>query len=126
MNGIKLIEKIHYFLCYNNNHNYLFDECKIILRRQSNVLYYTSRISRKLSSKLIYWTTDLKNKTYFISYILYIKFQLDIYLYNIKKLYTQFAIEFTKPYIYYELYCFKFLNYDFSFLEEKPLSWNIY
>lgn len=116
--GIDLIELIHYYLCYRDQ-IHLSEHSLGMLKRQSNILYYTSRISRKLSCKLVSWDTRLRNRVYFIAYLLCIKYLLDIRIHGLPALYTRFGIAFSGPIIDYEMYCFSWIHYDFSFLEHR-------
>jgi len=125
MNGIKLIENIHYYLCYKKHahirHDYLED-----FKRQRNIIYYTSRISRMISRHVKSWEMNLRNCVYFIAYLLCIKYLLDVELYNIKSLYNLFNINIEKELHIYEYFCLFILDFDFSFLEDKIEHWSIY
>lgn len=114
--GIDLIELIHYYLCYRDQ-VHLSEHSLDMLKGQRNILYYTSRISRMLSCKLVSWDTRLRNRVYFIAYLLCIKYLLDIRIHGLPSLYTRFKIPFNGPIIVYEMYCFSWFQYDFSFLE---------
>ena len=122
--GIDLIELIHYYLCYYRDQKHLSGQSLDMLKRQSNILYYTSRISRMLSCKLVSWDTRLRNRVYFIAYLLCIKYLLDIRIHRLPALYTRFGIPFTGPIIDYEMYCFSWLQYDFSFLERRLMKYD--
>lgn len=117
--GITLIEKIHYYLCYASENYFTIKDLEIF-RRQSNILYYTSRISRKISSTIKYWTSELRNIIYFTSYILYIKYFLDVNLNHIASLAIEFDIIFPKPLVFYEMKCLMRLQVDFTFLYTHP------
>ena len=122
--GIELIEQIHYYLCYIQ-HNHMDEEDINVFIRQRNIVYHTSRISRKISETIQYWSTDLRDVVYFTSYILYIKFFLDICLFRVVGLAAKFNIFFPKPFVFYEMKCLCRLELDFSFLYKKPLSYRI-
>jgi len=123
--GIRLIEKIHYYLCYQKHlhihHIYLDD-----FKRQRNILYYTSRIARVISRHVKSWEITLRNCVYFIAYLLCIKYLLDVELYDIKSLYKKFNINIQKELHVYEYFCLYLIDFDFSFLESKVERWNIY
>lgn len=121
--GIDLIEVIHYYLCYRD-HIHLSDHSLGMLRVQRNILYYTSRISRMLSRNLIDWDAKLRNRVYFLAYLLCIKYLLDIRIHNLPTLYRKFGVFFSGPIFYYEMYCFAFLGYNFVFLERPVEMYN--
>jgi len=123
--GILLIEKIHYYLCYQK-HSHINLKYIDSFRKQRNVLYHTSLISRMLSKDIKEWSINLKNLVYFIAYILCIKYLLDIELFYIKSISEIFYIKMPKRLDYYEFFCLTRLKFDFSFLECKIDSWNIY
>ena len=125
MNGIKLIEHIHYYLCYEK-HLHIHRDYLDGFKRQRNIIYHTSRISRMISRHVKSWEMDLRNCVYFIAYLLCIKYLLDIDIYDIKSLYKMFNINIKKPLHIYEYFCFYILDFDFSFLEDKISHWNIY
>jgi hypothetical protein len=123
--GIRLIEKIHYYLCYQKHlhiHPIYLEEFK----KQRNIIYYTSRISRMISRYVEVWGVDLRNCVYFIAYLLCIKYLLDVELYDIKSIYKMFNINIKKRLDVYEYFCLYILEFNFSFLDEKIDHWNIY
>jgi hypothetical protein len=100
---IQDISKLFDLIKFFKKENYFTKKDLEIFRRQSNILYYTSRISRKISSTIKYWTSELRNIIYFTSYILYIKYFLDINLNHIALLAIEFDIIFPKPLVFYEM-----------------------
>jgi hypothetical protein len=123
--GIRLIEKIHYYLCYQKTiHLDTYDV--IMFRKQSNILYTTSRICRTLCRNITSCTIEQKNRVYFISYVLTVKWLTDCYLYKIPLLATLFHIVLHRSISMYEMDCLQFLDYSFLFLLITPESWSIY
>ena len=124
MKGIEFIEIIHYYLCYRP-HSHFSKRDLEIFKRQSNVLYYTSRICRKLSKIFKVWSDDIKYITYFISYIFTIKYLLDIQMNYIFMLYRLFRVKINSL-VQYELFFLEKIQYNFDFLCKTPSEWNIY
>jgi len=115
MKANRLIEKIHYYLCYCY-HEHLCDVDTEIFKRQSNVLYYTSKIYHKLRR------CGKPKHVYFMSYILFIKWALDIEFYGITELAERFHINLFGSIFAYEIYYLSELGYDFRFLEFQNRS----
>ena len=107
-----LIEKIHYYLCYCY-HRHLSKVDTEILRKQPNLLYYTSIIYHKLRG------CGKPKHVYFISYVLCIKLLLDINLYRTTELAEYFTIGLYGTVLAYESYYLSELDYNFKFLEYK-------
>lgn len=123
--GIRLMEHIHYYLCYKPTlHLDTYDVS--MFRKQSNILYTTSRICRMLCRNITSCTIEEKNRVYFISYVLTVKWVTDCYLYQIPRLAKLFHIVLHRSITTYEMDCLRYLDYSFSFLSITPESWSIY
>ena len=123
--GIRLIERIHYYLCYKPTlHIDKYDVT--MLRKQSNILYTTSRICRMLCRNITSCTIEEKNRVYFISYVLTVKWVTDCYLYQLPRLAKLFHIVLRRSMEMYEMDCLRYFDYSFSFLLITPESWSIY
>lgn len=126
LHGIEFIEVIHYYLCYKQ-HSHLRLTDLHIFRKQSNILYYTSRISREMSKRILKWNNNAKDIVYFISYLFTISYLLDIQICNIRHLFLLFNIYKSEhEFAEIQLFFFKEINYNFAFLQNHPTCWTIY
>ena len=123
---MQAIEIIHYYLCYLDT-PHLDLEDRDLLRRQSNVLYHSSRIAHRLLAKRKYLVTLAKRyQICFTAYVLCLKWLTDATLCNCSHLSKMFGVDFTpKTLNSCEVSSLRSLNYSFEFLNERPAAWDV-
>jgi hypothetical protein len=110
MHPLRLIERLHYFLCYRPEaYTYVNPYDLERLRRRSNVLFHTQQLVLKSG-----WKPTLL--TYLVSYLVYTKYDIEVDYGSTRRLVRQVGIILKAPIFSKELEFLQALNYDLSFL----------
>jgi hypothetical protein len=110
MHPLTLIERLHYFLCYQPEaYTYVSPVDLGRLRRRSNVLFHTQQLVLKSG-----WKPTIL--TYLVAYMVYTKYDIEVDYWSVRRLVRQVGIILKNPISSKELEFLQALNYDLSCL----------